>query len=565
MQRLRSLVSLSWSNVDVPLAAVVVFLLLRLPLQPGGIPRPKHANGICLDVAVMIAVLVALRAASAARGRPLSLRPVRWWGSRLSFGFGALWTLLFTFECGRAATLHATNNELPLYDSLLLAHHLYILGRDLYGWQATALLAFLFVSPLLVWLAASPLFGRIEAATLRIGPVAAPLTAIVLLVSSVASNQLDSGTRFVTPVAIDNAQRSVALWRDTWREVARGPSPEIVSAKLAQTPDVAFYIAESYGEIAMSDPNMRAAWEPAMKGFEARLQQAGMHVVSGLTDAPVHGGRSWIADASLLMGLTIEHESTYEHMMTLTDSLPHLPGFFAERGYETVLVKPKDRERPGVRLENPFAFERTVFAADLDYRGPFYGWGEIPDQFTIERVEEEILSPAQRPVFAFFHLVSSHMPWTESPPLQDGWRAWQSVAGPRKAVFAERSFDRELAMRFSRWKRVLRDDRPEKEPTTEQPARYIENVVYDIESVVRLLERGLARPRIVVLMGDHQPPLVAQGSGFEAVVHVISPDPAWLEAWRDRGFQPGMIPPEKPATVSHRDLFPTLVRSLSAP
>lgn len=543
-----------WPLLNVLVALLCTIALLVLPLEPGAIPRPRAGYGNCLDAIVIIAIVISVRAI---RGGT-----VAWWGSPMSLLGGACWALIVTFESARAATLHATNNELPLYDSLLLAHHLYILGRDLYGVTATVALAALFVSPLLLWMLAAWMLGRIEAAILFLGPYSGPLVCLALLVAGFVSERIDYGTRFITPIAIDNAQRSLTLWREARQEIARGPSPEIVSAELSSTPDVVFYIVESYGYIAATDPGMSTLWTTAMGDFDARLQASGLSVASGLTEAPVHGGRSWIADASLLMGLTIQHEATYEHMMTLTGSLPHLPSFFAERGYKTVLVKPKDRARPGVNLENPFAFQQTVFAADLDYRGPFYGWGEIPDEFTIERVEDEQIATSQAPVFAFFHLVTSHMPWAKVPPLQGGWRPWQSIEGPRQAVFHERSFDRELAMRFSRWKRILRDDRPEKGPTEEQPVRYIENVLYDIEASLRPTERA-ARPRITIIMGDHQPPLVAPDSGFEAVVHVIASDPAWLEAWLDRGFVRGMVPKPPPAPIAHRDLFPTLVRALS--
>ena len=65
-------------------------------------------------------------------------------------------------------------------------------------------------------------------------------------------------------------------------------------------------------------------------------------------------------------------------------------------------------------------------------------------------------------------------------------------------------------------------------------------------------------------MGDHQPPLVAPDTGPEAIVHVIASDPAWLEAFLDRGFTPGMTPRPPPAPIAHRDLFPILVRALAS-
>jgi hypothetical protein len=543
----------TWQALRLLVALLACWALLELPLTPGSVPRPRMAEGICLDSAVLIA-------ATALLGRALWTRP-RWRWAMVAAG-GALWALLVVFDMARAATLHATNNDLPLYDAVLLAHHLYVLGRDLYGAWATAGLVGLLLTPLLLWVWASGLLGWIAVTATELARPWLALLLGVLLVIGLVSESKDHGTRFLTPIALDNAQRSLALWRAVREEIEKGPSPELLQATLPDRPDVIFYIVESYGQIAQTRPEMKARWEPAVEQLQARVEAAGWHVVTGLSAAPVHGGRSWIADTSLLMGLKVEHEATYEHLMTLTDTLPHLPRFFAERGYTTVLVKPKDRARPGVRLENQFSFHKTVFAEDLDYQGPYYGWGEIPDQFAIDRVEEELLAPNPGPVFAFFHLVTSHMPWKAAPPLLSDWREWQTREGVRQPVFVERSFENEMRMRFSRWKRTLREDKISRPPTDEQPGLYADNVIYDLESVVQRLEKGVRTPRLVVLMGDHQPPLVAPGSGPEVIVHVLATDERWLGAFRERGFINGMKPAEAPAEIAHRDLFAVLVEAL---
>jgi hypothetical protein len=545
----------SWQVLRLLVALAACWALLELPLSPGSVPRPRMAEGVCLDAVVLVGLIVLL-------GR--ALRRGRW---ALVLAGGALWALLVVFEMARSGTLHATNNDLPLYDAVLLAHHLYILGRDLYGGWATAGLLGLLLTPLVLWAFASALLGWIVRVARELArPWLAALLGVLLLVG-VVSEAKDHGTRFLLPIALDNAMRSLSLWREVRQEIEKGPRPELLRATLPVEPDVVFYIVESYGQIVQTRPEMKAQWEPAVDQLQARVETAGWHEVSGLSVAPVHGGRSWIADASLLMGVKVEHEATYEHLMTLTDELPHLPRFFADRGYTTVLVKPKDRARPGVRLENQFAFHETLFADDLDYRGPFYGWGEIPDQFAIDRVEEEVLAPLEGPAFAFFHLVTSHMPWKPAPPLLADWREWQTQAGLRQPVFMERSFENEMRMRFSRWKRTLREDKIYRPPTDEQPGLYVENVLYDLEAVVQRLEKGVRTPRLVVLMGDHQPPLVAPGSGPEVIVHVLASDPRWLEEFREHGFVDGMKPAAAPpgpgpGKLAHWDLFPVLIEAL---
>jgi hypothetical protein len=167
----------------------------------------------------------------------------------------------------------------------------------------------------------------------------------------------------------------------------------------------------------------------------------------------------------------------------------------------------------------------------------------------------------QEPVFAFFHLVTSHMPWRAAPPLLQDWREWQTREGSRQSVFLQRSFENEMQMQFSRWKRTLRPDKmaPVKE---EQPGLYVDNLIYSLESSIQRLEMGVRTPRLVIIMGDHQPPLVAPGTGPEVIVHVLASDPRWLEAFREKGFVEGMKPELAPAQLEHRDLFPLLVEAL---
>ena len=129
-----------------------------------------------------------------------------------------------------------------------------------------------------------------------------------------------------------------------------------------------------------------------------------------------------IADASLYSGLKISYESVFQHLKPSFVQRNTLPSLLSDLGYKTVVVEPKDRARPGVELENEFGFDQTVFYADLDWQGPEWGWGIIPDQHTLGWLREKVIEPAEQPLFISFHMVASHAPWRSPPPLLENWR-----------------------------------------------------------------------------------------------------------------------------------------------
>ena len=51
--------------------------------------------------------------------------------------------------------------------------------------------------------------------------------------------------------------------------------------------------------------------------------------------APVAGGRSWIADASLLLGVKLEHQSEYQAIAGTFHDKNHMPQWFEDRGYQS--------------------------------------------------------------------------------------------------------------------------------------------------------------------------------------------------------------------------------------
>jgi hypothetical protein len=231
-----------------------------------------------------------------------------------------------------------------------------------------------------------------------------------------------------------------------------------------------------------------------------------------------------------------------------------------------------------VELENEVGFDQTVFYADLDWQGPEWGWGIIPDQYTLGWLREQVLEPADLPLFISFHRVASHVPWRSPPPLVEDWHALaDQPLGQDHIESAEKKKKKKKdpEMPASRDEAIKRLGRYQREAgmqhsgvgsiKDEKLLAYADVVHYDLEALAQHLEfEGTERPMLVIIMGDHQPPFLAKRMGFGVPVHVLSTDPVLLAEFEARGFIPGMVPPQRNRPeMQHQSLYPAISRSLA--
>ena len=115
-------------------------------------------------------------------------------------------------------------------------------------------------------------------------------------------------------------------------------------------------------------------------------------MASAFSKAPVMGGRSWLAEGSLIMGMHVGYEALFRQVVDQIDRVPNLVSFLKRQGYRTVLLAPADRVRPGVEAVNYYHYDQTLGFDDLHYRGPPRGWGLVPDQYSLGYVDEHVLA-----------------------------------------------------------------------------------------------------------------------------------------------------------------------------
>ena len=509
--------------------------------------RPVDGLGVAWDL-LWIALLASWWVG---RRLPAVERP----GWLISLALGGLWALVLTYSLALAGSRAATDEQLPLYDLTLLVRPLVVVAADLYGAVIYAVALGAALLPLV--------FVVLGAAGARgVLPVRRP----AVWVGVAALLVLAPGSRALTWDLGADAVRSWRLAAAFDAERAARPHDDLqrleLSADPARRPDVHVYVVESYGTVVRRLQGAKL-WEQSLERLQEEAKDQGWSTAAGVSTAPVHGGRSWISDTSVLTGLHVATQSNYERATAMADRIPTLPRFFQDRGYTTILVRPSDRARPGVKLQNRFHFQRTVFFDDLEYTGPAMGWGHIPDQYTLYVAHRDVIDPLPGPTFAFFHLATSHMPWFLRPKRLDDPLAILDQEGKREQILKIRKAGQELRMQA---KRFTSDDGLKKTiDRTKEQGNYVASVIYDIESVVQQVGGpDGARPRLVVFYGDHQPPFLARGEPPTVPVHVMASDPAMLEPFLEAGFRPGLLPQRYTPVVEHRDLFPLIARAAAA-
>ena len=305
---------------------------------------------------------------------------------------------------------------------------------------------------------------------------------------------------------------------------------------LAET-DVLLAFVESYGMAALDDPEFAATVRPRLDSLAARVKRAGLHLVTGMLEAPTTGGQSWYAHGSVISGLWLENQLRYDLLMasdreTLVDD-------FRRAGHRTAAVMPAITMSwpEGIRLGYDEVYTRQA----IPYAGPPLYWVSMPDQFTWSFVERTLLpAVARRPLFAEVALVSSHAPWVPVLPMLD----WDVIGDGR----AFEPYRQEGHPPEELWVDVeqLRRD-------------YARSVDYSLQAMTGFAERSLDERTLLIVSGDHQAaPWVTGAAGSLVPVHVLAKDPALIGPFLEWGFRDGAFPPAElhpPRMDEFRDWF----------
>jgi len=287
--------------------------------------------------------------------------------------------------------------------------------------------------------------------------------------------------------------------------------------------DVYLFVLESYGQCVLDLPELFARVSPEYRRFETELSGQGFQLASRVLDSSTYGGRSWLAQATLLTSVPTRDQLEYELLRAAQPRT--IAEVFATAGYRTVLAQPgtvRESTQPDL-----YHFQQHYFARDFGYRGPVFGWATMPDQFVLDTLRRrELRALARRPLFLGYALVSSHVPWSDLPPLVDDW----STLGDGSL------FGRLPSKHYSTQWLSLAGAR----------VAYADSIVYDLEVLRRYISEFVHDDSLLIILGDHQPhsEVSQRGPSPGVPVHVLSRNGAFIDPFRARGYTPGMLASE---------------------
>ncbi|WP_070987503.1 hypothetical protein [Halofilum ochraceum] len=458
----------------------------------------------------------------------LALTPRRRWAVMSAAAAGVAVAFMLLLALGDRLTRLSLARPLDPWLDWRLLRPLFDLGVGQSGVSVSALAGLGVVATvLLLAVAAAFALARLPGTARNRGTRAA--TGIMLFATAIGTlAQPQVAPRIDTPawhLATEQAQRAwrthgdVVGFADHLAQSREGAAPRALPG-LAGI-DVIVGFIESYGENALTDPQYAKIVHPVLDRAAGAIESGGLHAASGWVRAPTRGGQSWLSHATFLSGQWLDNQSRYDRLLasgrsTLIDDLE-------ATGHASIAVMPAIT-RPWA-AGDVLGYDRVLNATNIDYAGPRLNWVTMPDQFTWQ-VVDRARRAADRPVFIETALISSHAPWVPVLPVLE----WERIGDG--SVFKRWADAGNGLSTLWRDPAHLRRD-------------FAGSMAYAVQVAGEYGARRVDDETLLVLLGDHQPAPLITGTGASdrVPVHVISGDPALVQAFVERGFTRGMRPP----------------------
>ena len=299
---------------------------------------------------------------------------------------------------------------------------------------------------------------------------------------------------------------------------------------------ILFGIVESYGNTVFSLPEHRRRVEDFFREYEAVFDRAGVFYASALLDSPTTGGRSWLAEGTLLSGIRLENQAEYDQFLK-SDSYSLLT-FLESFGYYTVLAAPGTTYLSD-EWTSAFHFDEFLIKGDFGYNGPVLSFGTMPDQYLMNFVRSYIDGrDSPQPLFLQVLLTTSHTPFDVVPAYIDNW-----------SDLGDGMVYNELEHRYydNGWLRG-----------SEYPEGYTDSIKYSLKAAADYILQFMEEGEIVFVLGDHQPrlPVRETGAGSEVPLHLFAKEMELLKPWLEAGFTQELLLSAEAPIFGMEALFP---------
>jgi hypothetical protein len=307
--------------------------------------------------------------------------------------------------------------------------------------------------------------------------------------------------------------------------------------------DVLVVFVESYGRVAVQDPQVSPGVNAVLDAGTDRLEAAGFSARSSFLHSPTFGGISWLAHSTLQSGLWVDNQRRYDDLVA-SDRFT-LSQAFKGAGWRTVADIPSNRD-DWPQGTSFYHYDKIYDARNVGYAGPAFSYASMPDQYVLSAFQRLELAKRDRPpVMAELDLVSSHGPWVPLPRMVD----WDKVG--------DGSIFDDMPAQGLQPNDIFRD-------SDQVRAAYGRSIQYTMNSLFSWLETFHEHDKnlVLVVLGDHQPAPVVSGENAsrDVPISIISGDPKVLDRISTWGWHDGMRPePNAPVLPmdSFRDRFLT--------
>ena len=259
--------------------------------------------------------------------------------------------------------------------------------------------------------------------------------------------------------------------------------------------DIYVIMLESYGALLEDDPDIRPMFERARHDG---LGEYPYPLYTFRSRAPVRGGGSWMAYASVQTGINLPTPGALAALerRLRAGSWPTLARWLdASHHHVRFAALPVARGQvvPWESMEETYGVDTWVRDAELHYEGPRFSWGpSAPDHVTLGAVMN-VVSQSDRPAFVTGITQTGHFPWGAVPGRSDA----VDPTSPRHTKHPDASLQR-----------------PRKEA-------YANVMAYQLRSVLEA-PQAHDRPYILIALGDHPPPFLdaPEATSGDVLVHV---------------------------------------------
>ena len=369
---------------------------------------------------------------------------------------------------------------------------------------------------------------------------------LALYAAGMSSHRITTERWFSIPVSWTYA-RQIAFVHDAFvgevitNEPATNPKLRSDFARLKGR-DIYLIFLESYGATVFDDSAHAQTLIKSFNDLGGKADKHGWQTVSAFYESPTFGGASWLSHATLMTGAWVIEQNQYQ--LLLTTDRRTLVQHFKEAGFRAVALM------PGLRMAWPegefYKYDKILDADSLDYEGPSFGWWEIPDQYSLARFyNEEAITDDRRPLFGFFATITSHMPFSPTPPYQNDWTR----------LLSSTPYDVKVA--------TLTDNSP-LDWNNLGPA-YARAIAYNLHLLSDFLAISAHQGPLIIALGDHQPPSIVAGTDAPWIVpiHIFAQETELLEPFASSGFQKGLRP-NGPAVGRLDQLHGLILRALDS-